>query len=279
MDVHATAEPLYTGGSRHDLFLIHPAGGSIFGYRQLARHSACPASLHAIAFPAGLTPPPVSVEEFAEHYLDAVRAVRPTGPYLLGGHSFGGTVAFEMALRLQRAGERVEGLFLFDSLPPESYRDTPRTHAEALRAAPVLLRSLAPRTRPPAQGDPLPSTIEEAVDLVRLPCWTDVSVRAYEKFLGAWMDHCAALARYRPASAFTGPLTVLAAREPRPEVFALMRVADIPMSHWSAHVDGPVTVHDVDGDHYSMFGRSATVRALAAYFDGVMSGYAELLTA
>lgn len=279
MDVHATAELLYTGGSRHELFLVHPAGGSVFGYRQLARHTRCPASLHAIAFPDGLTPPPVSIEEFAARYLGAVRAVQPTGPYLLGGHSFGGTVAFEMALRLQEAGERVDGLFLFDSLPPESYRDTPRTHAEALEAAPVLLRSLASRTSPARQGEARPTTIAEAVDLVKLPCWTEVSLRAYERFLSAWMDHCAALARYRPASRFTGPVTVFAARAPRPEVFALMRVAEIPMRAWSAHVDGPVTVHEVDGDHYSMFGRSATVRALAACFDDVMSGYAELLTA
>jgi hypothetical protein len=35
-----------------------------------------------------------SVEEIAAHYLSEVRAVRPNGPYLLGGYCFGGVVAF-----------------------------------------------------------------------------------------------------------------------------------------------------------------------------------------
>ena len=33
----------------------------------------------------------------ARHYLDEIRTVQPHGPYLLGGWSMGGTVAFEIA--------------------------------------------------------------------------------------------------------------------------------------------------------------------------------------
>ena len=41
-----------------------------------------------------------------------------TGPYLLGGYSGGGIVALEMARQLRAAGEQVDHVILFDSVPP-----------------------------------------------------------------------------------------------------------------------------------------------------------------
>jgi amino acid adenylation domain-containing protein len=50
----------------------------------------------------------------AEKYIELMRRVVPRGPYMLGGWSYGGLVAFEMALQLQRQGERVDHLYLLD---------------------------------------------------------------------------------------------------------------------------------------------------------------------
>lgn len=59
-----------------------------------------------------------SVEEMARHYLESIRAVQPEGPYWLGGHCFGGIVAFEMAQQLARAGESVALLAILDIPAP-----------------------------------------------------------------------------------------------------------------------------------------------------------------
>ncbi|RKH48033.1 thioesterase domain-containing protein, partial [Corallococcus sicarius] len=59
-----------------------------------------------------------SVEEMAALYLEAVRSVQPQGPYLLGGWSMGGVVAYEMARRLREAGEAVDLLALVDAHVP-----------------------------------------------------------------------------------------------------------------------------------------------------------------
>jgi thioesterase domain-containing protein len=56
------------------------------------------------------------VETIAAHYLEEIRMVQPKGPYFLGGYSFGGIVAFEMAQQLRKAGEDVPLLALLD--PP-----------------------------------------------------------------------------------------------------------------------------------------------------------------
>jgi len=50
------------------------------------------------------------VEDMAALYLEHLRAVQPQGPYFLGGYSFGGLVALEMARRLVERQEEVRAL-------------------------------------------------------------------------------------------------------------------------------------------------------------------------
>jgi thioesterase domain-containing protein len=62
-----------------------------------------------------------SVETIAAYYLEQIVTIQMQGPYFLGGYSFGGVVAFEMAHQLQRRGEQVALLVLLDSpYPPKA---------------------------------------------------------------------------------------------------------------------------------------------------------------
>jgi len=58
------------------------------------------------------------VESFAADYIYQLQKIVPTGPYLLAGFSFGGLVAFEMAVQLQRQGFSVPVLILIDCRIP-----------------------------------------------------------------------------------------------------------------------------------------------------------------
>jgi thioesterase domain-containing protein len=58
-----------------------------------------------------------TVEELAAEHLTSLRKVRPHGPYLLAGWSFGGLIAWEMRRRLIEAGEEVPLLSMVDSWP------------------------------------------------------------------------------------------------------------------------------------------------------------------
>ena len=66
------------------------------------------------------------VEELAASALKAIRAFRPHGPYIIGGHCYGGVVAFETARQLLSQGEQVECLVLFDANTP----GYPKVHKE-----------------------------------------------------------------------------------------------------------------------------------------------------
>jgi thioesterase domain-containing protein len=59
-----------------------------------------------------------TIESIATHYVEAIRQIQRAGPYQLGGWSFGGVVAFEMAQQLQKAGESVGLLVVLDTPAP-----------------------------------------------------------------------------------------------------------------------------------------------------------------
>ncbi|HEX6292337.1 MAG TPA: thioesterase domain-containing protein [Herpetosiphonaceae bacterium] len=111
---------LQAQGRRRPLFLIHPIGGTVLCYADLARQMGPDQpvyGLQARGVEHGQTPHR-SVAALAEEYLAAIRSVQPGGPYRLGGWSFGGVVAFAIASQFQRQGETIELLALIDSAPP-----------------------------------------------------------------------------------------------------------------------------------------------------------------
>ncbi|HKS08030.1 MAG TPA: amino acid adenylation domain-containing protein [Pyrinomonadaceae bacterium] len=104
-------------GSLTPVFFVHPAGGSVGRYFSLARALGPERPFYALegtlARLSGR-----EVEPLATNYVEAIRAVQPDGPYVLGGWSSGGVVAFEMARQLQASGAEVALVVLLDSLPP-----------------------------------------------------------------------------------------------------------------------------------------------------------------
>jgi amino acid adenylation domain-containing protein len=112
--------PIRPDGDRRALFLVHPVGGSALAYLALARHLEPGRPLYALQA-RGLEseqPPLATIEEMASAYLAEVRAAQPEGPYLLGGWSLGGTIAFEMAGQVHDQGEQAVVLMI-DSWAPQ----------------------------------------------------------------------------------------------------------------------------------------------------------------
>ena len=116
--------PIKRSGTRPPFFCIHGVGGAVIEYSHLARYIEDDQPLYGIQAQGldGKEPWLSSIEEMADRYLGEMRAVQRKGPYSLGGSSFGGIVAFEIAQRLHAEGERVDLLVFFDSYG----RDYPR---------------------------------------------------------------------------------------------------------------------------------------------------------
>ena len=112
--------PIQPAGSSPPFFCVHPIFGVVFPYYELAHHLGKNQPFYGLQ-PIGLdgkSSPLTNIEDMAAHYIEALRSVQPKGPYFLGGWSFGGWVAFEMAQQLQKSGEEVALLAVLDTLAP-----------------------------------------------------------------------------------------------------------------------------------------------------------------
>ena len=69
-----------------------------------------------------------SVKSIAAHYIKELKTIRPDGPYLLGGYSFGAIVAYEMACQLVAEGHQVPLLAMFDMYSPVLFMEVMRKH-------------------------------------------------------------------------------------------------------------------------------------------------------
>jgi len=97
------------------LFLVPGAGMQAGSFRALA--TMMPIPVYGISWPKGFLPRekwPARLGDLAEMLLQEVRKVRPSGPYLFAGHSFGATVCIEMARQAEAAGDEVGLTALLD---------------------------------------------------------------------------------------------------------------------------------------------------------------------
>jgi thioesterase domain-containing protein/acyl carrier protein len=144
-------------GSKPPLFCVHPVGGQVMVYQPLARSLGKTQPFYALQAPdfTEIGADYISIEEMAEQYIKAIREIKPEGPYLLAGYSFGGYVAFEMAQQLTSRGEQVSLLAILDTWSPALYQMLPEEDDEAF-----LLTMLA-RVRARQQGKNLSISAEQ----------------------------------------------------------------------------------------------------------------------
>ena len=137
------------------LFVIHPAGGISWCYRDLARALA-PRSVYGLQAP-GLNPleaMPQSIDLLAENYVDRILELDLSGPIHLAGWSVGGLIAHAMAVRLESLGIQPGLVAMFDSYPSECWRaEAEPTEAQAIRSL-LSIAGYDPEAYPELQTRP-----------------------------------------------------------------------------------------------------------------------------
>ncbi|HYO13168.1 MAG TPA: alpha/beta fold hydrolase, partial [Thermoanaerobaculia bacterium] len=194
-----------------------------------------------------------AVEEMAEDYLRLLREVRPEGPWALGGWSFGGLVAFEMARRLESQGEEVSLLALLDSVPvPAGGTEAPPAEAELLL---WFFQDLSSGRPAGDRGDleelaKLDSEARQDLLLARVREAGLLPERGgrerLRRLVGVFQANAAAAARYRPGASFGGEVLLLAAAEGVAGGAAPAAMA------WGDLLAGPVEATTVPGNHYTL---------------------------
>lgn len=120
-DLHPLLAPLKITGDRPPIFMIHPPGGIVICYRELAEQLDEQQPLYAIRSRGlhGDEQLPATLQEAAADYAEAIKSIQPQGPYTVGGWSIGGIFALELAQQLLAAGDEVDRLIMLDTTIPE----------------------------------------------------------------------------------------------------------------------------------------------------------------
>ncbi len=113
--------PIQPSGSRKPFYCVHGVGGNILEFKELVNYMDPDQPVFGIQAQGldGKSPLLDRVEDMATSYVKEILEFQPEGPYFVGGSSFGGMVAYEIAQQLLRQGHKVGAVVLFDTLAPE----------------------------------------------------------------------------------------------------------------------------------------------------------------
>ncbi|WP_298627074.1 amino acid adenylation domain-containing protein [uncultured Legionella sp.] len=214
--------PLKKSGDKTPLFLVHPVGGSIFWYTELAKHFDKDRPLYAIQDPSLETQSFLfeHLEEMASCYIEHMKHIQSHGPYLIGGASFGASVAIEIAEQLHKKKESVAAIISLDG-----WAEYP-----ALQSSEAHFKELMQEQNTRLLDDYQKNNLKNADFLLEMQWHREQMLMSYT------------MPRIK------APLLLFKATHLSP-----LFQYDAPLNWWDQYTDLPIECYLTPGDHESMF--------------------------
>ncbi|MEW2398842.1 type I polyketide synthase [Streptomyces sp. NPDC046862] len=238
------------GGPGTPLFLCHAAGGDADVYTRLAERLAPDRPVYGF----DRQPDPDDVPGRATEFARRIRDVRPDGPWIVGGWSYGGLVAQEAARQLAAHGT-VRALVLLDSVLPLpapdglTTADVERSHFEGFSAY-VERTYGTPLTLPYDELAALDDTARIDLVLKLLAEAVDLPPSVLEHQRTSYLDLRSG-ERHRPGP-YDGRTLLYRASEPAPHTVRDTRYErDDAALGWDAHC-ADLTVAPLPGHHLAL---------------------------
>ncbi|MGW3302907.1 condensation domain-containing protein [Streptomyces rubiginosohelvolus] len=242
-------------GDTSTLYLVHPPGGQVACYGELAARFPGSAALVGIQDPRVTAPGPAqerSVRDLARAYADALPAPAAGERRVLAGFSGGGIIAYELARVLESEGLAPDLVVLLDAAAPTGRLTDTAAEGSFLRRVEAHTRATAPPEDLTPSTAPQDATPDDYLDeLARVAEWMGnggpdpfallrTSLRAVEA--------------YRPGP-YPGPLLVLRASETDFGRGSTFDASDTyyarPAMGWEDHCPD-LTVATAPGNHISL---------------------------
>jgi thioesterase domain-containing protein/acyl carrier protein len=239
-------------GTGVPLFCIHPAGGMSWPYQALGNYVDC-TIIGIQQILQGDETEPRSIRDMAKNYADRIQKFYPTGPYNILGWSFGGVVAHEVAIELQRRGCVIARLILLEAHPridssvslPSRALGEKHVLEEVLRVYNIDI---------PEQDESL--TYDQVEKLI---CERGaVEFPRYKQLMNLIIQNVnSSIELYRPhePGVFDGDVTIFSAAQDESDR------GSSPLQSWRPYVAGDITVYSVDCKHQEML----TTESLSMY--------------
>jgi acyl transferase domain-containing protein/acyl-CoA synthetase (AMP-forming)/AMP-acid ligase II/thioesterase domain-containing protein/acyl carrier protein len=261
--------PIQPEGSKPPFFCVHPIEGDVLHYADLARRLGREQPLYGLRAVGldGEDEPLSRLEDIAARYNAALLEIQPDGPYMIGGHSIGGIIGFEMAHQLRALGKEVALLVLIDSPCPIRGADAPEIDSGHVLASIVTvggvfgagmdlsyedLKGLSPDEqfeRVVARGRETGSLPNEAV------------LERVRRIFGVCLANLRAVGRYDPR-VYPGPTSLIRGSELGQNLKSslaggvyewYLKKYEEPDMGWGKLVCEPLDIHRIPGNHFSIF--------------------------
>jgi thioesterase domain-containing protein/acyl carrier protein len=234
-------------GTGVPLFCIHPGAGLSWPYQPLGNYLDCPIiGIQRIL--QGEEVEPRSIRDMAKSYADRIQGVYPTGPYNLLGWSFGGVVAHELAIELQRRGCVIARLIILDARPSSDSNVTlPNQALVENQVLEEVLRFY--RVDIPEQDGPL--TYQQVEELVRER--GSVEFARYKQLFDLAVQNLSssmALQRTHEPGVFDGDAIIFSAL-PDERIRSSSPLQSL-LESWRPYVAGDITEYSIDCRHQDM---------------------------
>lgn len=249
-------------GNLPPFFCIHPIGGNVLCYRDLARCLGENQPFYALQAQGldGEQEVLTQIELMAKSYIEAIKTVQPQGSYYLGGWSLGGLIAFEIAQQFYAQGESVALLALIESYP----YDDQKHFDEAMLLSDFVndLSGLSGNSLPDVSNDQhssdeqLKHILKQAIMADILPA--DVELQQLHRLWQVFKANFQAMSHYIP-QAYAEQIVLFRASEYQSEV-----------SGWEDLAKGGLEIQWIQGDHYSLI-QEPSVQVLAKHLIAYLS--------
>jgi len=283
-DTHAWS-PLVTiqaTGSRRPFFCVPGGGGTVMYLYHLAECLGSEQPFYAFESAGldGRSEPFRTVEDMAACFIRDMKKVQSHGPYCLGGHSFGGKVAFEMSQQLRKEGEEVALLAIFEAPAPGQGLtqealgwDDAKWYAEMgrvlgkwagaeLEVEEEALRALNP-------DEQLSCFARQLMKAEILP-----ADAGEERLLGLIkVNKVNSTVNYVPAMNCPVPVALFKSEDPVPGYYfpgEYLEVLKDSSWGWDRYSEGAVQIFSVPGDHNTML-TPPHVKVLAAHLQKIVT--------
>ncbi|MBU3109294.1 beta-ketoacyl synthase N-terminal-like domain-containing protein [Clostridium gasigenes] len=215
---------------KENLFVIHPAGGTVYGYKKIFLEKFYRYNIILIMFPFDKYNELkyYSLSSLASYYLEMIRMVNGNKKYNLCGYSFGGNVGYEICRQLTEGKSIVNTLIMIDSYPMEAYY-TESVNTISEQAVNIMIKEL---------------------DFNNL-----LEFEGIESLENVWkLNHMMLKQHYEDSVISIDNTCLLVCREKENiNILNSLHIKDVDKSTWKKKLKSSLDIFMIQGNHYSIF--------------------------
>ena len=218
----------------------------------------------------------LSIIELAKIYKREILALSGENRIIIGGYSFGGNVAIEVARQLEKETSKKYLIMLIDSLVPNAYASKPREESQYLKAFPLawaLMNGTNEDIESVKATDFSHYSIDEMISKLKkmneIPDF--MNAKEIKGLFKIWVQNHIALST-QDISAIKSNICIYSTEEQMPDfMYETTGMKKTLGSDWESMTEGKLLIMDIPGNHFTCMNIPEYIQILADKIDQQIS--------